>query len=142
MIDLSRLRSEQHLAALDDVLNLVAAAQRLALLAQLVGGGFIDRRAVGAGAGFLGTVVAIVPIAIVFGLFGTIVGAVILMVDVDRVIILGFGAKPFFLGGVLGLLAEQRLAVGLRDLVVIRVDFRKGEETVPVSAVIDEGRLQ
>ncbi len=34
---------QQHLAALDHVLDLVAAAQGLALLAQLVGRRFIDR---------------------------------------------------------------------------------------------------
>src|ERR1044071_6897728 len=39
-------------------------------------------------------------------------------------------------------LGEQRLAVGDRDLVVIRMDFRKRQEAVAVAAVIDEGRLQ
>ena len=39
-------------------------------------------------------------------------------------------------------LRQQRLAVGDRDLVVVRVDFREGEEAVPVAAVVDEGRLQ
>ena len=37
---------------------------------------------------------------------------------------------------------DQCLPVGDRDLVIVRVDFRKGEEAVPVSAVIDERRLQ
>jgi hypothetical protein len=36
---------QQHLAALDDVLDLVAAAQILALAAKLVGGGLVHRRA-------------------------------------------------------------------------------------------------
>ena len=47
---------QQHLAALDDVLDLVAAAKRLALLPQLVSGRFVDRRSVGAGAGLAGAV--------------------------------------------------------------------------------------
>ena len=46
------------------------------------------------------------------------------------------------LAGERGLLGEQRLAVGLRDLVVVGMDFREGEEPVPVAAVVDEGRLQ
>src|SRR4051812_16490787 len=40
------------------------------------------------------------------------------------------------------LFAEQRVAVFLRDLVVIRVDFGKGKETVAVAAIIDERRLK
>ena len=52
------------------------------------------------------------------------------------------GAKALFLGGVLGFLAKQRFAVGLRDLVIIGVDFAEGEEAVTVSAVIDERRLE
>jgi hypothetical protein len=43
---------------------------------------------------------------------------------------------------VLGLLAEQGLAVLARDLVIIGVDFREGEEAVAVPAIIDERRLQ
>ena len=48
-----------------------------------------------------------------------------------------------FLGAGEGaLFLDQRFAVGDRDLVVIRVDFGKGQKAVPVAAVIDEGRLQ
>src|SRR6185312_198602 len=48
------------------------------------------------------------------------------------------------IGGALGalFLGDQRLSVGDRDLIIIGMDFRKGEEAVPVAAVIDEGRLQ
>ena len=46
------------------------------------------------------------------------------------------------LAGEGGLLGEQRLAVGLGDLVIVGMDFREGEEAVAVAAVIDEGRLQ
>ena len=37
---------------------------------------------------------------------------------------------------------DQRLTVGDRDLVVIGMDFAKGEEAVPVAAIFDEGGLQ
>ena len=39
-------------------------------------------------------------------------------------------------------LLEQRLPVRDGNLIVIRVDFGKREETMPVSAVIDEGGLK
>ena len=41
-----------------------------------------------------------------------------------------------------GFFLKQRLPVGDRDLVIIRMDFGEGEEAVPVAAVIDEGGLQ
>jgi hypothetical protein len=40
------------------------------------------------------------------------------------------------------LFVEQRLPVGDRNLVVVRVDFREGEEAVPVAAVFDERGLE
>jgi hypothetical protein len=40
------------------------------------------------------------------------------------------------------LLGDQGLPVGDRDLIVVRMDFAEGEETVAVSAVVDEGGLQ
>jgi hypothetical protein len=48
-------------------------------------------------------------------------------------VVIAFGAVLF---------VEQRLPIGDRDLVVVRVDFAEGKETVPVAAVVDEGRLQ
>ena len=52
----------------------------------------------------------------------------------------------FFLGGErlgIGLFfGDQRFAVGDRDLVVVRVNFRKRQKTVAVAAVVDKGRLQ
>ena len=42
----------------------------------------------------------------------------------------------------LGLLAQQRLAILLRDLVVIGVDLGKGQEAVAVAAELDEGGLE
>ena len=63
------------------------------------------------------------------------------MVIAIAVVELG-GAQPLFLGGVLGLLAKQRFAVGLGDLVIIGVDFAEGQEAVAIAAIIDERRLE
>ena len=127
---------QQHLAALDDVLDLVAAAQILAALPQLVGGGFVDRRTVGSRP----------PprrsrrrsfIAIVFGRASSSSAAA------SESASSRFGrAKPLFLRGVFGFLAQQRVAIGLGDLVVIRMDFREGQEAVAVAAIVDERRLE
>ncbi|OIQ77744.1 hypothetical protein GALL_405550 [mine drainage metagenome] len=40
------------------------------------------------------------------------------------------------------LFVQQGFAVGLRDLIVIRVDFREREEAVAVAAVIDKSGLK
>jgi hypothetical protein len=39
-------------------------------------------------------------------------------------------------------LRDQGLPVGDRDLVVVRMNFRKRQKAVTVAAVVDEGRLQ
>ena len=49
------------------------------------------------------------------------------------------GAGAAFL---LGLGLEQGLTVGDRDLIVVGMNFGKGQEAVAIAAVIDEGRLQ
>ena len=50
----------------------------------------------------------------------------------------------FFLGLAVGALVglDQRLTVGDRDLVIVRMNFAEGEEAVAVAAVFDEGCLQ
>src|SRR6267142_4402294 len=52
---------------------------------------------------------------------------------------IGFGVRgargAFFL-------FDQRLPVGDRDLVVVRVDFTKRQETMAVAAIVDKGGLQ
>ena len=48
----------------------------------------------------------------------------------------------FLLGLRSGLLLEERLPVGDRDLIVVGMNFVEGEEAVAVAAVVDEGRLQ
>src|SRR4029450_4010911 len=105
---------QQHLAALDDVLNLVAAGQVLGGLGEFGGGG-----GVGAGAA-LGSFI---------GLLALIAVRVIILARVE------FGADALLLGGVLGFLAQQRIAVRLGDLVIIGVNFAEGEETVSIAAV-------
>jgi hypothetical protein len=37
---------------------------------------------------------------------------------------------------------DQRLAVGYRDLVIIGMDFGKRKKTVPVAAIVNQGRLE
>jgi len=44
------------------------------------------------------------------------------------------------MGAFVGL--DQRLTVGDRDLIIVRMDFAEGQEAVAVAAVLDEGRLQ
>ena len=66
-------------------------------------------------------------------------------VDLRRAGFLGFGAGVGLglgLGFRFGLLGQQRLPVGDRDLVVVGMDFAEGQEAVAVAAVVDEGRLQ
>ncbi len=50
----------------------------------------------------------------------------------------------FLLGLAMGAFVgfDQRLPVGDRNLVIIRVDFAEGQEAVPVAAIFDEGGLQ
>ena len=50
----------------------------------------------------------------------------------------------FFLGFAMGALVgfDQRLAIGDRDLIIIRVDFAEGQKAVTVAAIFDEGGLQ
>ena len=93
--------------------------------------------------GFLGAIaVGLGGLAIVFG-FGVgrlaiLIGGVVLFLVR---LVLGV-AQPLFLGGLLGFFAEQGVAVGLGDLVIVGVDFAEGEEAVAVSAIVDERRLE
>ncbi len=131
---------QQHLAALDDVLNLVAAAQVLALAAKFIGGAFVNRRGVrtGAGLGRFGIFVAMVAVV---GLVGAVVGAVVVMMGVETAVFI-FAAEPLFLGGMFGFLTKQCIAIRLGDLVIIGVDFAEREKAVAIAAVIDERRLE
>ncbi len=44
--------------------------------------------------------------------------------------------------GLFGLLVDQALPVGDRDLIVVGMDLAEGEEAVAVAAILDEGRLE
>src|SRR3546814_2625953 len=46
------------------------------------------------------------------------------------------------LGSMLGLFAQQCVAVFLRNLVIVGVDFAEGQKAVAVAAIFDERRLQ
>jgi hypothetical protein len=50
----------------------------------------------------------------------------------------------FFLGLAMGALIgfDQRLTIGDRDLIIVRMDFTEGQEAMAVAAIFDEGRLQ
>ena len=50
----------------------------------------------------------------------------------------------FFLGLAMGALIgfDQRLPIGDRDLIIVRVDFAEGQEAMAVTAIFDEGCLQ
>jgi len=56
----------------------------------------------------------------------------------------GGAVLALFLGLAMGALVglDQRLTVGDRDLIVVRVDFAEGQEAVAVAAIFDERRLQ
>ena len=78
-------------------------------------------------------------VALGLGIAGVLAGVLGLVVIL--VVKLG-GAQPLFLGGMLGLFGEQRVAVGLGDLVIVGMDFAEGEEAVAIAAIVDERRLQ
>ena len=61
--------------------------------------------------------------------------------DRRRLVVLG-GLGVSRAAFLLGLLVEQGLTVGDRDLIVVGMNFSKGEEAVAVAAVIHEGRLK
>ena len=50
-----------------------------------------------------------------------------------------FGGHRFCIGA---LFFQQRFTVGDRDLIIIRVDFREGQEPVAVSAIVNKCRLK
>jgi len=56
----------------------------------------------------------------------------------------GGAVLALFLGFAMGALVglDQRLTVGDRDLIVVRVDFAERQEAVAVAAIFDERRLQ
>ena len=164
---------QQHLAALDHVLDLVAAAQCQTAGAQIVGLlGLAAALTAAAAIAALAVVVAgVLALFVLFTLFVVVKavfdhaafdrGDMVLVAIVDfghavfviaRAVkadivaeivgILVGGAKGSLFLGVAGLFGQQRLAVFLGDLVVIRVDFAEGQKAVAIAAEVDERRLQ
>ena len=41
-----------------------------------------------------------------------------------------------------GFLFEQRLSIGDRNLIIVRMNFGEGEKTVAIAAIVDESRLE
>ena len=113
---------------MDDVLDLVAAAQILATLAQRLDLVVVDGRLLRPRRAF-----AILVVMMVVGVIVMIVAVVIPVI----VVILGveFGAQRGLFGGMLGLFAQQGFAIFLGNLVIVGVDFRKGQEAVTIAAV-------
>jgi hypothetical protein len=116
---------------MDHVLDLVAAAQVHATLAQILDRGLVAVRLALATRGLAGLFAAFELLGDV-GIYPAIVLEaldIVLVVTlfVVRVIV---GAQGCLLGGMLGLFAEQRVAVFFGDLVVIGVDLAEGEEAV------------
>lgn len=103
---------------MDDVLDLVAAAQILATLAQRLDLVVIDGRLLRARRAFAVLIVVMV------------VGVIVMILAVMILIVLGveLGAKGCLFGGMLGLFAQQGFAIFLGDLVIVGVDFRKGQK--------------
>src|SRR3954471_16986364 len=64
----------------------------------------------------------------------------IVVVKILLVVMLGAQCRLF--SGMLGFLAQQRFAILFGDLVVIGMDFRKGEKAVAVASIVDERRLE
>jgi len=154
---------------MDYVLDLVAAAQRHALGAQFVG--FLGA-ALALTAASATTAIAVFAFAFTFIfffavfesaaidrgdliLFGRIdfgdaaivvhivIGMIAVIMIVVIVVIIAFaGAQRGLFLSVGGFLCQQGLAVLLRDLIVIGVNFAESEEAVTVPAEIDECSLQ
>jgi hypothetical protein len=68
----------------------------------------------------------------------------IAMARAATVAVVGGAVLALFLGLAVGALVglDQRLTVGDRDLIVVRVDFAERQEAVAVAAIFDERRLQ
>src|SRR3546814_11518499 len=74
-----------------------------------------------------------------------VVAIVAILLDMIAFVVVFVGVartQRLLFGGVFRLFAQQRVPVFLRDLIIIGVDFRKGEAAVAVAAILDERRLQ
>lgn len=129
---------QQHLTALDDVLNLVAAAQRHALAAQFVGGFVTTAFAAAALCGAFAAFGGLALILFMMGGFDQFQPIVAMMI----LVILEIGTQRRLFLGMLALFAQQRLAVFAGNLVIIGVNFAERQKAVAVAAIVDERRLK
>ena len=73
---------------------------------------------------------------------------VVLTAEGDFVLVIVFtgGLSPAARFGVvilfIGFFAHQRFTVGHRDLIIVRVNFVEGQESVAIAAILDECRLE
>ena len=73
--------------------------------------------------------------------FAAVIFGVVLFAGRNALIFL-FGTEAlFFLGG-FGFFSQQRVAIGLGNLVVIGMDFAEREEAMAIAAKVDKSRLQ
>ena len=78
-----------------------------------------------------------------YALIGFIpVGIIAFAIGIVLVVAIFGGAQGSFFLGVRGFFGQQRFAVFLGDLVIVGMDFAERKKSVPVSAEIDECRLQ
>ena len=42
----------------------------------------------------------------------------------------------------LGFFSKKAITIFFRDLIIVGMDFAKGEETMPISTIVDKGSLQ
>src|SRR6516164_4818898 len=96
----------------------------------IAGGGLVTRGGI-----LVGLDRAVIAVA------GTVVSLYRGFLALRRCRVVCLGRIGFGLGNGALLFLDQRLPVGDRDLVVIWMNFREGQEAVPVAAVVDESRL-
>jgi hypothetical protein len=77
--------------------------------------------------------VAIITFSVMRFGFAAIVIAIVIAMMIIIVIMLGV---------FLFLLAQQRLPISQRDLIIVRVDFGEGQEAMAIAAIFHEGRLE
>src|SRR3546814_15071854 len=124
---------KQSLATADYVLNFIPAPERHAALAQRVGSAVL--------------VPATRPrlaARLIFGMLVIVVAIVAILLDMIAFVVVFVGVartQRLLFGGVFRLFAQQRVPVFLRDLLIIGVDFRKGEEAVAVAAKIGRAHV-
>ena len=88
------------------------------------------------------TIAGFIVVMMMMSALAIIHAVAMIMVAVIIIVIIVAGAQSGFFSGMLGFLGEERFAVFARDLIIVGMDFRKGEEAVTVSAVFDKCGLQ